>query len=238
MLLKLLSIPILLVAIVVGYLYQHSPWLFGQKLPSRGPKQEEKYKVLTNIADLDDELFPLSKTLGPNFGPYRNHCQRVLTFTYYFLPDEEFEKQPKVMELAAIALAYHDIGLWVDGGQLDYLEPSADKLWKDLHDNKGFTPHELDLMKEIILQHHRLTEYPSNNKWTSTENAIIESVRKADLADFTLGVFRHDLPPQLVQQTLEQIPNLGFHQMLMGMPSKLSPGNLKGQLDILKIFKW
>eukprot|EP00339_Tiarina_fusa_P019723 CAMPEP_0116999186 /NCGR_PEP_ID=MMETSP0472-20121206/1995_1 /TAXON_ID=693140 ORGANISM="Tiarina fusus, Strain LIS" /NCGR_SAMPLE_ID=MMETSP0472 /ASSEMBLY_ACC=CAM_ASM_000603 /LENGTH=187 /DNA_ID=CAMNT_0004698561 /DNA_START=345 /DNA_END=908 /DNA_ORIENTATION=+ len=186
------------------------------------------------VPDLDDELFPLAETLGDDFGRYRNHCLRVLTFTFYLLPEEDWKKMPKVMELAAVALAYHDIGLWVDGGKLDYIEPSIEKLHKDLHDK--FTAQEIGIMKEIIDQHHSFAEYTSSYGEAAT--AIVNAVRKADLVDFSWGIIKCGVPPGLIEMAYDKIPENGFHKMLASMPARLSPGSLAGQMDIFKIFKW
>ncbi|HEY0915356.1 MAG TPA: hypothetical protein VGE22_10830, partial [Solimonas sp.] len=68
---------------------------------------------------LDSLLHEHAAVLGPDMTAYRNHCLRV--FNYYCwqrTPDEQEQRH------AAVALAFHDIGIWTDG-TWDYLDPSA-----------------------------------------------------------------------------------------------------------------
>jgi len=69
-------------------------------------------------------------------------------------------------------------------------------------------------------------------------NEIVNAVRKADWADATMGIVGFGLPQSLLGEAYKQIPEAGFHNVLVEMGSRLSPNSLKGQLDILKIFKW
>jgi hypothetical protein len=56
----------------------------------------------------------------------------------------------------AVALAYHDIGLWTDG-TLAYLEPSmarADEAW-----STRLEPEAMQLVRDIIHWHHKVTPF-------------------------------------------------------------------------------
>ena len=89
---------------------------------------------------------------------------------------------------------------------------------------------------QIIMQHHKLTNF---KRLGHAENALINAVRKADWADATMGLIRFGLPAALLEAAYDEIKEDGFHSILMGMDSILSPGNkLNGTIQVLKIFKW
>lgn len=227
---KLLAIPILILSVALGYLYTQNPLLFGQ----RTGQSHQDFTILEHNADLDDELFSLATKLGADFAAYRNHCLRVLTFTQYFLPKDVLKEIPDAMELAAVALAYHDVALWTDK-KLAYLDPSVAQMERALEGGK-YTEQQMAIMKDIILQHHKITPFESNRG--SAADAIVNAVRKADWADATMGLVRFGLPAALLEAAYDKIPEGGFHMILLGLGPRLSPGDLKGQLDILSIFKW
>lgn len=227
---KLLAIPILILSIALGFLYSQNPLLFGQ----RTGESHESYKILEHDAELDDELFSLASKIGADFSAYRNHCLRVLTFTKYFLPDEVLKEIPEALELASVALAYHDVALWTDK-KLAYLDPSVDQMEKALEGGK-YSKNQLAIMKDIILQHHKITSFESNRG--KAADALVNAVRMADWADATMGIVRFGLPASLLEAAYDKIPEAGFHMILLGLGPRLSPGNLMGQLDILSIFKW
>ena len=61
-----------------GIIYQNNPVLFGR------PKNESVFydhTIYEYHPYLDDELFPLASVIDKDFGAYRDHCLRVLTFT-------------------------------------------------------------------------------------------------------------------------------------------------------------
>jgi hypothetical protein len=228
--LKLLGIFALISAIGGGFFYQNNPLLFGR----RTGEPHQGYTIYKNYAALDDELFSVAGTVGREFSAYRNHCLRVLTFTNYFLPDSVREKIPNALELAAVALAYHDVALWTDK-ELNYLEPSRDRMDQALGDSY-FSPQELKIMEEIILEHHKITDFV---QLSQAENDLINAVRKADWTDASLGVIRFGLPTSLLEAAYDEVDEAGFHQILVDVLVRLSAGNLiKGTLQFLKIFKW
>jgi hypothetical protein len=228
--LKLLGILGLISAITGGVFYQNNPLLFGQ----RTGESHEGYTIYKHYAALDDELFSVAGSVSNEFKAYRNHCLRVLTFTNYFLPDFVKEKIPNAMDLAAIALAYHDVGLWTDK-ELDYLEPSKVRMGKAL-ENSTFSPQELKIMEEIILEHHKASDFSGLSE---AENELVNAVRKADWTDNSMGVVRFGLPAALLEAAYDEVDEAGFHQILMDVLVRLSAGNLwKGTMEFLKIFKW
>lgn len=238
------SILVLVVAVVAAFLYQNNPLWFGRSVLDGSASQGE-FKVFQQYPALDDELFDLHKHIGDDFKSYRNHCLRVLTFTKYFLDENAAsdggvnmqQELPNAMDLAATALAYHDAGLWTDH-DMNYLEPSRVRLDETMADVEGFSAHEIRIMDEIILQHHKVTNYDST-EFTDAENLLINAVRKGDWADATICLIRFGLPAALLEKAYTDVPEAGFHMMLAGMDARLSPGNkINGTMEVLKIFKW
>lgn len=227
---KLLTFPLLLLSVALGYLFAQNPLLFGQ----RTRESHKEFTISAHNPDLDDELFSLATKLGADFAAYRNHCLRVLAFTQYFLPKDVLQEIPEAMELAAVALAYHDVALWTDK-KLAYLDPSVAQMEKALEGGK-YSELQMTIMKDIILQHHKITPFESDRG--PAADALVNAVRKADWTDATMGLVRFGLPASLLQAVYDKIPESGFHMMLLNFGSRISPGDLKGQLEVLSIFKW
>jgi hypothetical protein len=215
---------------------------------------------------------------------YRNHCLRVLSLAVWHLQKSNYQPTAHDVNVMALALAYHDIGLWSDG-QLSYLEPSAQQLTQritkmqaDAYANNYMPPwSDVDIIiaTQIVHQHHKYTHWTCCNESTTTTTefkktekessvhnfslapspsvvaglspaqrvrveALVNAVRKADWEDATYGLVRYDdLPANtLLPYLYQQLPDLGFHTMLMNMGSRLSPHSLTKQLDVLQILKW
>ena len=226
----MMRIVILFLSFGLGFLFKQNPLLFGQ----RTGLSHEGWVILEHDAELDDELFGLAKSIGSDFAAYRNHCLRVLSFTKFFLPPSVLEEMPEAMELASVALAYHDVALWTDK-KLDYLDPSVGQL-EQSSDFEKYTDIQKGIMTDIILQHHKVTPFESSRG--AAADALVNAVRKADWADATMGIVRFGMPEVLLEAAYDKVPEAGFHMILLGLGSKLSPGNIMGQLDIFKIFKW
>ena len=172
------------------------------------------------------------------------------------------------LDIVALAVAYHDIGLWTPGA-LAYLEPSVAVMEREVYvaasgqkkDKKRhawmaaaslptFSPSDLATAREIILQHHKFTAWQPPTTTAVVEDeanvdvALVNAVRRADWADATMGVVRGGgsdsggMSAEYLETVYNAIPTLGFHAMLLGMSSRLSPHSLLGQLDVLKILKW
>ena len=221
-----------LLAIGAGTFVVLNPLLFGFETGV----PHDKFFVYTKHFMLDGEL----ELVRPNipeqdFERYRNHCLRVMTFTKHHLPEFVFEEYPNAMNIVAMAVAYHDVGLWTDG-ELNYLEPSAKRM--EFHATKEavFEEKHIDIARQIIMQHHKLTHYSGDS--SEAVNAIVNAVRKADWADATFGIIRFDLPAALLEAAYAKVPEGGFHKMLAGMGPRLSPNSTLGQLAVLNIFKW
>lgn len=230
MLLKVSAVLAVFIAVFSGLVYQNNPVLFG------APKKNHAFYDHTVYAFypyLDDELFLLSSLLGKDLGPYRNHCLRVLTFTKYFLPESTEEDLPDAMDLAATAIAYLRIGLWTDKN-LNYVESSKSKLESALGNSS--TPEKMNIMREIILQQHKITDYTSMS--SEAANSLINAVRKASWADATMGLLRFDLPASLLETAYDQLDGAGFHATILGIMRKLSPDIMSGVMEAGEIMKW
>lgn len=230
MLLKVFSIFTVLLSVFSGVVYQNNPVLFGTQRKDYAFYNHTIYEFYPN---LDDELFPLAASIGKDLGTYRNHCLRVLTFTNYFLPESAKNDLPDAMDLAATAIAYHRVGLWTDES-VNYLESSKDKLEQALGDS--FTAEELSIMREIILQQHKIKDFTSMS--SEAANSLINAVRKASWADATMGLIRFDLPASLLETAYNELEGNGFHAVVLGIMTKLSPDILNGVMEVGKIVKW
>lgn len=262
------NVILLLLAIGVGQFLRHNPLLWGQSvIGSDGDALP--FRIYRSHAVLDAVLeYHKPEIDADDYDKYRNHCLRVLAFAGYYYEQEVAAAEggaddnnknhvdDHVLDVMALALAYHDIGLWT-AGELAYLEPSVATLnqdWQKAKDDndqdaslpsmllrKGATFDEADLetARVIILQHHKVTAW--NKASTSSlpiNSAAVNAVRRGDWADATIGVVRSGLPATYLEKAYTQVPELGFHLMLAGMTGRLSPNSIMGQFQVLKILKW
>lgn len=153
---------------------------------------------------------------------YLNHCKRVAACCLILSQDSREDTIHKI----AIAVAFHDIGIWTSK-TIDYLEPSVKVMLSYL------TLHRLlDWQIEITLmitEHHKLTttkcsEYP-----------LVEYFRQADYADFSLGLWRSNIPRREFKKLTSQYPNSGFHKTLVYLGLKRF---LQKPWSPLPMFKW
>jgi len=129
---------------------------------------------------------------------YRNHVCRVISFcgALYQLDEEERQK-------ITIAACFHDLGIYSDG-TFDYLPPSV-ALVRAYLGREGLGEWE-DEIASMIDEHHRLRRIQ--------RGGLAEVFRKADLVDFSLGLFTLGLPRSKVADVRAEFPNLGFHRNL------------------------
>jgi len=107
---------------------------------------------------------------------------------------------------------------------------------------------ELETADQAILQHHKWTSWsaPEANDGGDSQqqqeqqvNAnLVNAIRMADWADFSVGILRSGLPASYVEKALAMVPEAGFHMTLAGMGARLSPQSFVGQLAVMNIFKW
>jgi len=242
MLLKTYAILAVFAALFSGIIYQNNPVLFGTSKKDDDGHAFYDHTVYEYYPHLDDELFPLSFPIGHDFGAYRNHCLRVLTFTNYFYEKSTNEEDlPDAMNLAATAIAYLQVGLWTDTDP-NYIASSEKYLVSTI--GAYFTPKELNLMQEIIRQQHKITDY--NGLSGDAENALVNAVRKATWVDATMGLFRFDLSASLLEITYDELEPSRFHAVFWRRFTKLSLDIMNGvMVDIMngvmaagEIVKW
>jgi len=234
---------IFLVSITVFFaiVVQQNPLLFGRKVSN----DSNSYKIYSHHPVLEQHLQQFRSDEDAvmsehDYVAYRNHCLRVLTFAVYHCAEACGTHE---VDLMAMALAYHDVALWSDK-KLNYLTPSVRRM--ELQANKQDTgadqpaiwnKQDIATATEIILQHHKVTDWRGEDNNASAA-ILVNAVRKGDWADATMGLVRFGLPASLLERAYEQIPEAGFHRVLLDMGPRLSPDSLVGQLDVFKILKW
>jgi hypothetical protein len=171
---------------------------------NRGIKMTNQINIEPQIQLVEDILVPWQDRIGVDYKGYKNHVYRMLhcCFALTSLNSEQREK-------LIIAACFHDIGLWSDH-TVDYLPPSIREAMQYLRLN-----HLEDWEEEITLLidlHHKIRPIQAelNHKYP-----LLEVFRKADLADFSLGLILGGVPASYMQQLKQQFPNQGFHKMLM-----------------------
>jgi hypothetical protein len=227
----------ILLTMLSGSFIQRNKMLFG--LSSGDLPADEAFHAYTEHIVLDTELAKFPVAMGDEMEAYRNHCLRVLSFAVAHLGGVKMVSS-KSVDVMALALAYHDLGLWSDG-TLDYLEPSARQLEAStrdkVEDEDVFNDSDIATARAIITEHHKLTDYHSHDDRGINAN-LVNAVRKGDWADFTIGIVRFGLPASFVESAYSKIPEADFHLILTTMGGRLSPDSLMNQLAILNIFKW
>ena len=177
-------------------------------------KTDDRFSEVENI------LSSFKEQIHEDYFGYKNHCIRVLIFLNYLRPLNSEEREKLI-----IATAFHDIGLWTKN-TLDYLDPSIDEAAKYL---KSIAKEEwLEEISTIISMHHKLSPYVGKFEF-------VELFRKADLTDFSLGTIRNGIPNDYIVMIKKELPNCGFHKMLVIRTLKWLPTHLHKPLPI---FKW
>lgn len=168
-----------------------------------------------------DYLFEQGKaTLANDYVAYRNHCYRVFNCAALMSSADRV-----MLDKLAIAIYFHDIGIWTDH-TLDYLEPSAkracDYLSEEGLDEWG------DEISAMIIEHHKVS-------MTCGQGNLVESLRRADWIDVSMGLLRFGLPRDVLKQLREAFPNQGFHKRLVQLTMQRMS---KHPLSPLPMFKW
>ena len=156
--------------------------------------------VVVDEPAIDGILADWRDAIGPAFDGYRGHVYRVFNVCLRLrqCSDEERRK-------LAIALAFHDIGLW-SAQTVDYLPPSEAEAaaWLARNGLVAWT----DEIRLIIRMHHRL------RPWRDPATPLVEVLRRADLVDFSLGAVRAGVPRAFLRRLSATFPNAGFHRFL------------------------
>jgi hypothetical protein len=138
--------------------------------------------------------------LGADYDKYKNHVYRV--FLNCLLMDNEKNNEEKY----AIATVFHDIGIWTNS-TFDYLDSSIEQVKIYLTETgKQDWIAEISLM---IYWHHKMSKYEGSH------NIIVETFRKADWIDLSLGLLTYGFNRQNIKANRKEFPNLGFHIFLI-----------------------
>jgi hypothetical protein len=178
-------------------------------------------QLVTAIAVLDRVLDEYAAELGGDFAGYRNHTYRVANLCFALSSGN-----PERLEKIAIAAAFHDIGIWVDG-TFDYLPPSV--RLATAHLERSERTEWVPEICEIIQQHHKLSQYRNNPSW------LVESFRRADLVDVSRGLFRFGLPRSFVRALFSQWPSAGFHWGLVRLELRRLRTNPLSPLPMVRL---
>ena len=157
--------------------------------------------IETSVPQIDEILSCWKTRIGDDYAGYRGHVYRMFNFclALHACSDEEKKK-------LAIAACFHDIGLWSDH-TVDYIPPSIAQARQYLAANglESWSA-EIGLMIEM---HHKV------RPWRGDLYPLVELFRKADLVDFSLGLFTFGLERADVRRVKATIPNEGFHRFLL-----------------------
>lgn len=156
--------------------------------------------MITHNNTLDTILSSYQQQIGKDFVGYRNHCYRVLNFYNWLLIKNH---QSIDLEQAAVALAFHDIGIWT-AHTVDYLPPSEREAHNYCQQNQRL---DAEKIMAMISEHHKISAY--------SQDLQVELFRQADVVDFSLGLIRHDVDKSFIQHVKREFPNAGFHQRLV-----------------------
>ena len=157
--------------------------------------------------------------LGPQYTGYLNHCIRTYNYTTQLTETTDTDRK-----LLAIAIAFHDIGIWT-AHTFDYLPPSVTLAHQYLEAN-NLTEHK-NVVEQIIVNHHKLTGYKSNK--------LAEAFRKADLIDLTFGLVTFGINRTGIKQLYQQYPSEGFHRFIAG---QILRNIIRHPFNPLPIVKW
>lgn len=144
--------------------------------------------------------------IGGDFDAYRNHVYRVINLCFSLGQFSEIEK-----EKIQIAGCFHDIGIWTVG-TLDYLPPSESEASKYLQ-AQGKDAWNAEIT-EMIEMHHCI------RSCKGSAFPLVDIFRRADIADFSLGMVAMGIPTALIAQAKAAFPNAGFHKQLLLLGTK------------------
>ncbi|WP_433561890.1 hypothetical protein ACQP1O_30690 [Nocardia sp. CA-151230] len=134
------------------------------------------------------------REIGDALPVYRNHVLRCLNYQQLLLGEA-------VPDVAALAWAVHDLGIWT-AGSWDYLDASADLVAGHAAE---FGIDDVETARRMVLEHHRLR---------SVDDRLTETFRIADRIDLTHGLLRRPVTQAEVRAVVAHLPYAGFHAFL------------------------
>lgn len=162
--------------------------------------------IETRLALVEEILASFGEVIGSDLEAYRNHVYRVINLCFSLGPFGDGEK-----EKIQIAACFHDIGIWT-AGTLDYLGPSETNAAAYLR-ARGKEAWIAEI-GEMIEMHHGIRSRAGSSF------PLVEVFRRADIADFSLGIVPMGISRELIAQLRSEFPNAGFHKRLMKLGSK------------------
>jgi predicted metal-dependent HD superfamily phosphohydrolase len=177
--------------------------------------------IETHIPRVEEILGPWRDAVGADYPGYRNHVYRVIHFalTLGGLAGSEKEK-------VVVAACFHDLEIWSDR-TFDYLAPSVAlaRAYLDEHGLAAWAPE----IEAMIDQHHKL------RRVRNPDRPLVETFRRADLVDVSLGAVRFGLPRGYVREVRRRFPDAGFHRTLL----RLAAGRFRRHpTDPLPMLRW
>lgn len=216
-----------LVALVLAWFYGNFP-LVSTVIPSHWRQESFQLEQESAVELLDKILGDYLYTIGADYQGYRNHCQRVMSYTIDMIKKAPADSSAatETFDKIATAVAFHDIGLWT-AKTVDYIDPSEKEamLYLDSIGKKEWKE-EIGLM---ITRHHQTIQ------GELVTDTLPETFRRADLVDFTWGLVRWDVPRGIVLRTQESLGNAGFH---WGLVKKAVPWTLQNPLNPVPMVRW
>ncbi len=159
--------------------------------------------LLTSLPTVEEVLNDHASALGHDLIAYRNHVYRVVNLCLAIVGDSRVE-----LEKIAVAAVFHDLGIWTSN-TFDYIAPSVAIARKHLAARAM-----ADWIPEIeamIVDHHKVTPSHANPQ------SLVESFRRADWIDVSLGLRRFALPRTFIAAVAATWPSAGFHRRLVQM---------------------
>ncbi|NOQ15118.1 MAG: hypothetical protein GQ583_11655 [Methyloprofundus sp.] len=174
-----------------------------------------------HIPLLEEILNAWKIEIGKDFQGYKNHVYRMVNFCFALHSCDE-EAREKII----IAGCFHDLGLWTEH-TVDYLPPSVALASAYLEaKNLQQWSAEIELMIDM---HHKIREYDDDRY------PLVEVFRRADLADFSLGLIKGGVTDDTISNVKAVFPNAGFHKMLLKEQAKWL---IRHPLNPFPILKW
>jgi len=157
--------------------------------------------LLTSLPTVEEALEDHVSELGHDLIAYRNHVYRVVNLCLAIVGDSRVE-----LEKIAVAAVFHDLGIWTNH-TFDYIAPSVALACQHLaaRGSADWIPE----IEAMIVDHHKIT--PSH----AHPQSLVESFRRADWIDVSLGLRRFGLPRTFIAAVAATWPSAGFHRRLV-----------------------
>ena len=157
--------------------------------------------LVTSLPTVEQVLDHHASELGRDFVAYRNHVYRVVNLCLAIAGDSRVE-----LEKIAVAAVFHDLGIWTNH-TFDYIAPSV-ALAREHLAARGLAEW-IPEVEAMIVNHHKVTPARAD------PGSLIESFRRADWIDVTLGLRRFGLSRRFIAAVAATWPSAGFHRRLV-----------------------